>query len=39
MEDFDDLITQDRVPAEQDWQDFGDHVRAEEDRKARLVDD
>ena len=36
MEAFDDLVTEVR-PSEQDWQDFGDQVRAEEDRKARVL--
>jgi hypothetical protein len=37
MEAFDDLVTEEGTPVEQDWQDFGDHVRAEEDRKARVL--
>lgn len=37
MEAFDDLMaTQERI-VEPDWQDFGDHVRAEGDRKARVL--
>jgi hypothetical protein len=38
MEAFDDLMdTHERTVVEPDWQDFGDHVRAEEDRKARVL--
>ena len=36
MEAFDDLLAEERI-IEQDWQDFGDHVRAEGDRKARVL--
>lgn len=36
MEAFDDLLAEERI-VEQDWQNFGDHVKAEGDRKARVL--
>lgn len=37
MEDFGDRMESQERAVESDWQDFGDHVRAEEDRKARVL--